>query len=142
MPARRGDREERRVAPERERATLDLVAKSLCVERRQVVLRLDRAVALTADVALVGRRKCVPSAACLGPPPAPDPAATLPPTLVPMPAPPAIASPDVGLPAITLPPLVAPVTSLVPLPSAVPIPTVPPLPETARPLSTIPVLIR
>src|SRR5207249_928203 len=63
MPARRGDREERRVAPERERATLDLVAKGLCVERRQVVLRLDRAVALSADIEFVGRRKCVTRAA-------------------------------------------------------------------------------
>jgi hypothetical protein len=54
VPARRGYREERRVAPERERPAFDLVAQGLGVERREVVLRLDRAVALAADVALVG----------------------------------------------------------------------------------------
>ena len=57
MPARLGDREERRIAPERERSAFDLVAKDFSVERREVVFRLNRAVALAADVGLVGRLK-------------------------------------------------------------------------------------
>src|SRR5439155_2562327 len=63
VPAWRGDRQERRVPPERERPLLDLVAQALGVERCQVVFRLDRAVALAADVTLVRRLKNVARAA-------------------------------------------------------------------------------
>ena len=52
---RRGDREERRVAPERARSVLDRPAQPVGVERGGVVLGLDRAVAVGADVPLVGR---------------------------------------------------------------------------------------
>src|SRR5205823_8210737 len=55
VAAQRGDREEGRVAPERVRSPLDLVAYGLGVEGREVVLRLDRAIALAADVTLVRR---------------------------------------------------------------------------------------
>ena len=63
VPAWRGDRKERRIPPERERPPLDLGAQALGIERCQVVLRLDRAVALAADVTLVRRLKNMARAA-------------------------------------------------------------------------------
>lgn len=86
--------------------------------------------------------------ACASSPRQPDAAATLVPGLGPVPTLPAIASPDT-VPTVPVPSVVAPIASAVPLPSAASLPSAMPIPSvvsapgaSARPLSTIPIVIR